>query len=244
MQERDDHQPAFERETLQVLLDVIAADDVEHDVDAALGRYPGDLGREISFSIVDRVISADVAAIRGLVRVADGRDDRRPECLRQLYRAESDAARAAVHEERLALLQPAALEHVVPHGEIVFGQARRFQHRQSARQWQAVRGRRGAVLRVAATRRQCAHDITDAPRIDVLAQRDDRPGDFEPDDRRRIRWRRIASRALQTVGTIDTCVGDANQDVASLGRGHLRFRDSQHFRRSGLAGSDKAHDGG
>ena len=85
---------------------------------------------------------------------------------------------------------------------------------------------------------------TDAPRIDVLAQRDDRPGDFEPDDRRRIRWRRIASRALQTVGTIDTCVGDANQDVASLGRGHLRFRDSQHFRRSGLAGSDKAHDGG
>src|SRR2546428_12992171 len=79
--------------------------------------------------IIDRVISADVAEIRGLVRVADGRDHRRSERLRELYRAKPDPTRAAVHEERLALLQAAALEHVVPHGEIIFGQARRFQRR-------------------------------------------------------------------------------------------------------------------
>ena len=129
MQERDDHQPAFERETLQVLLDVIAADHVEHDVDAALGGYPGDLDGEILFPIIDRVIGADVAAIRSLVRVADGRDHGRSKRLRELYRAKPDPARAAMHEERLALFQAAALEHVVPHGEIIFGQARRFQRR-------------------------------------------------------------------------------------------------------------------
>ena len=101
-------EPAFEREALQVLLDVVAADHVEHDVDAALAGDARDLGDEILRPVVDRVIGAERAAERGLVVAADGRDHRRAESLRELDRGEADAARAAVdqHRSRRAARRP------------------------------------------------------------------------------------------------------------------------------------------
>ena len=53
------HEPAFERQALQVLLDVVAADHVEDDVDAALAGDPRDLGDEVLRPVVDRVIGAE-----------------------------------------------------------------------------------------------------------------------------------------------------------------------------------------
>ena len=47
LQEGDEHEPAVERQALQVLLDVVAADDVEHEIDAALPRDVRDLGDEV-----------------------------------------------------------------------------------------------------------------------------------------------------------------------------------------------------
>ena len=80
------HQPSFEREAAQVLLDVVAADHVEHDVDAALAGDARDLGDEVLRPVVDRVIGAERAAERGLVVAADRREHR---CAEMLARAGS-----------------------------------------------------------------------------------------------------------------------------------------------------------
>ena len=50
LQERDDRHPAFQRQAFQILLDVVAADDVEDDVDAALGGERGHLDGEVLLS--------------------------------------------------------------------------------------------------------------------------------------------------------------------------------------------------
>src|SRR5207249_4501201 len=55
VQEGDDDKAPFERETLQILLDVIAADHVEHDVGAAVGGDACDFGDEILRPVVDRM---------------------------------------------------------------------------------------------------------------------------------------------------------------------------------------------
>jgi hypothetical protein len=56
---RDDRHPALQRQALQILLDVIAADDIEDDVDAALGGDRGDFGGEVLLPVVDRMVGAD-----------------------------------------------------------------------------------------------------------------------------------------------------------------------------------------
>jgi hypothetical protein len=243
VEEGDEHEPSLERQALQVPFDIVAADHVEHDVHAALGRDPRHLDGEILLPVFDDLIGTDAAAKRGLLRVAHRRDDARPECLRQLDGREPDPARAAMHEQRFALAQVSALEYVVPYGEIIFRQACCFKQRQAARQRQAVGGRRRAILRVATTRGKRTDGIADAPWFGTLAQRDDRSRDFEPEDGGCVGRRRIMAGALHAIGAVDASVGDANQHLASPGCRHLGLRDSQHVRRSRLARQDIVHRG-
>jgi hypothetical protein len=86
-----------QREAAEVLLDVIAADHVEHEVDTALAGDPRDLGDEILRAVVDRVLRAERAAIGCLVVAADRREHGRVVLPGELDRGEADAARAAVH---------------------------------------------------------------------------------------------------------------------------------------------------
>ncbi len=120
-QEGDDDEAALEREAAEILLDVVAADHVEDDVDAALAGDPRDLGDEVLRPVVDRMSGADRPAERRLVVAARGRDHRRAELLRDLDRRQPDTARAAVDQHGLAGAQPPAVEEIVPDGEEVSG---------------------------------------------------------------------------------------------------------------------------
>ena len=53
VQKRDDDEPALERQALQVFLDVIAADHIEHDVDATILGDARDLGHKIVRPVID-----------------------------------------------------------------------------------------------------------------------------------------------------------------------------------------------
>ena len=162
-QKGDHHEAALERQALQVLLDVVAADHVEDDVDARLAGDARDLGDEVFGPVVDRVIGAERPAKRRLVVASRRRQHRRAELLRELDRGEADAAGAAVDEQLLAALQAAAIDDVVPDGEVVFGQARGFERGEPGGDRQAeARGCR-AELRIAAARRQRADGIAVPP---------------------------------------------------------------------------------
>ncbi len=241
VQERDDHEPALDREAAQVLRDVVAAHHVEHQLDAALAGDRRDLGHEVAGPVVDRVIRADSPAERRLVVAADRRDHLRAERLRVLDRRVADAARAAVDQDRLARGELSPLEHVVPDGERVLRQARRLEQRQALRRRQAVPRRRDAVLRVAAAGRERADLVADAPRRDVRTDCGDRARDLESDDRRRAGRRRIVAQALDAIGAVDPGVADADQHVAGARLRHRSFGHAEHVGGAGLAHRDVAH---
>src|SRR5262249_15135240 len=95
-----------------VALDVVAADHVEDDVGAlAVGRGLR-RGDEIFAPIVNGDVGTKAAAGIAFFRRAGGGDDARAQCLGELDRGGADSRRAATDQQRLAGLQPPALEGV------------------------------------------------------------------------------------------------------------------------------------
>src|SRR5262249_54563299 len=107
----DLHEPPFERQAVEVALDVVATYHVEDDVHpAAAGQLTHDR-YEVELAIIDRSTSAELLA-RSTLRVRPGRHNhRRAKRLRQLNGRRADAARSAMDEQPLAWLQASAIEH-------------------------------------------------------------------------------------------------------------------------------------
>ena len=168
------HEPALEGQALEVLLDVVAADHVEHDVDAALARDARDFGDEVLRPVVDRVVGAHRAAERRLVVAAGGREHRR----RRARCASWIAVRPMPPVPPwISTMSPAARR---PRSNRLFQTVKKFSGRlaasssvRPARNGQAEAGRRRAVLGVAAARRQRADRVADLPVAHAFAQRDD-----------------------------------------------------------------------
>ena len=209
-----------------------------------LAGDPRDLGDEILRPVVDRVIGAERPAERGLVVAARRREHRRAELLGELDRREADAARAAVDQHFLAALQAAAIDEVVPDGEVIFGQARGFEQREARRDRQAER-----------------------PRVSCSTRRSRRPASAR---RRRRRFAMTSTPAPQATivpATSSPMIGDASggggyvparcaqsgrltpawltsiSTSPSFGCGNGSFGDREHVGRTGLARGDVAHGG-
>ena len=172
---------------------------------------------------------------RGLLGSAHGGEHRGAERLGELDRRRADAARAAMDQHALAGLELAALEEVVPDGEVVLRQRRGVQHVEALRRRQALRRRHGAVLGVGAARRQRAHRIADLPARDAVAERRDRAGGLEARQVRRARRRRIGAGALREIGPVHAGRRDLDQDLAGLGLRHRPRRRHQRFGPAGLS---------
>ena len=71
----DLHQTAVHGEHVDVALQVVAADHVEHDVDAAAAGRFLDRRHEVGFAIVDRALGAERLAGGALLRRTGGRQD-------------------------------------------------------------------------------------------------------------------------------------------------------------------------
>ena len=142
--------------------EVVAADDVEHDVDAAVVRRATDDLDEVAGFVVD-CRCAEALACGALLIRPGSREHLSAFDARELNRRRADAARAAVNEDPLAALQGPVLKEVGPHGEERLGNRRCFERAKSARDRQALRLRRDAVLRVSAARHQRTDGIARSP---------------------------------------------------------------------------------
>jgi hypothetical protein len=99
------------------LLEHLAADVLDHDIDAALaGERARHLG-EVGAAVVDRDVGAQPARRRELVVAADRRDHQGAVQLGDLDRRDPDARAAALHQHRRARADLALLDHHLPRGE-------------------------------------------------------------------------------------------------------------------------------
>ena len=101
----DLHEPAFDREHVDIARHVVAADHVEDDVDAASAGRVADGRDEIRLAIVDRALGAEPFAGRAFLREPAVANTREPRRVRQLNRDRADPARAAVNQNPLARLR-------------------------------------------------------------------------------------------------------------------------------------------
>ena len=158
----------------------------------------------------------------------------------ELDRGGADAAGAAVHQDALAGLEVSELEDVGPDGEEGLRDAGGLLHGEALWHGQALHAGREAVLGVAAAGDERADAVALAP-PGVRGRGGDGARDFQSEDGRRSRRRRIVAGALQQVGTIDARGLDANQHFARARDGRRALGDVQNVRRPGLCEVDVLH---
>ena len=116
-------------------------------------------------------------------------------------------------QQRLALGQTAAVEHVAPDGEVGFGQAGGFDVGKAARNRQALGRGRDAVFGIAAARHQRADLVADRQAAGSRVAGHDFTGHFQAGQVRRAA-RRIGALALEYIGTVDAGRADLDQHLA------------------------------
>ena len=118
----------------------------------------------------------------------------------------------------LAGLELAALEEVVPDGEVVLRQRRGAAACRSP--WAAAGIAAPARCNIRRRSRRASARTRASPTFhprDAVAQRGDRAGGLEAGQVRGARRRRIGAGALGDVGPVDAGRGDLDQDLAGLG---------------------------
>ncbi len=235
--------PPVRRQTLHVAGDIIAADHVEHDVDAASARDLLDPGDEILALVVDRMIGAMGEAGSDLVIAARRHDHRDAEQVAQRNRHRADPAGAAMDQRGVAFAGIAALEQIGPHGEQRFGHRRRLDHRQRDRHRQALAKRRDDIFRIAPARDQRAHRLADQIAGHIGADRDDLARDFKAQYAGGSRWRGIGALPLDHIGPVHAGRGDTDQHIAGSGHRNGTPSHGQHFWPARFGWVDGAHFG-
>ena len=241
---RDDDDATVVGQATHFAFDVSAGHHVEDHVRAAAGGETFHFGSEVGTSIVDRVISAERHARCTLGVASCGRDHRRAGGLRDLDRAHADAARPALHEQRLTGLQPGAVENVRPDGEEGFGQAGRLDDAEALRHRQALADRCDTKLGIAAAGDERTNRVADFQACRGDGRRvtcNDRSGDFETGQVGCARWHRVHAFALQHVGPVHSRCGNPDQQLADTGHRVGPLGGAQHFRRAVARDFDRLH---
>src|SRR5690606_15330027 len=107
-------------QTPDVSRQVVATDDVEHDIHTAIFGDGFDFFNEVPLSVIDREPGTDSLTRLTLFVGSCGRIDGGMECMGQLNSRCPDPARAAMHQDRLARAEAAVLEEIGPDSEIRF----------------------------------------------------------------------------------------------------------------------------
>ena len=172
---------------------------------------------------------------------ARGRDDGRAEGLAEVDRSRADPRRAAVHEQDLAGLQGAAVEHIGPNGEGGLRDRRRLDGRQAARDRQGVRLVDGAELGIASPGNEGGDPVALAMAGNAGPERGDCPRDLQAEDVARARRGRVEAEALQHVRPVDPGRLDLDQDLARLRDRARALDEGQDLGAAGTGGDDRAH---
>ena len=118
---------------------------------------------EVLLAVVHEHLGAELAARLELRRRPGGHDDVRPDLPGELDRHRADAARPAVHQQRLAGLEVRHEEDVRPDRADDLGQRRRVHQRHAVGHRQQLPGGHAHLLGVAPAREQRAHLVADRP---------------------------------------------------------------------------------
>jgi hypothetical protein len=141
----------------------------------------------------------------------------------ELDRERADAARAAVHEQRLAGAEPGDADQVGPDRAGDLGEARGLDQRYPVRHGKDLAGRYRDLLGVAAAGQQRAHLVAGVESLDPGASFGDAAGALQARMLGRAgRWR-VEPAALEQVGTVDRGGDHVDQDLTGPGSriGHL-----------------------
>ena len=246
--EADDDDAAALAQRAQAVGEAVAADRVEHQVDAAAG--------ELLRLVLPGAVGAHDVVGAGLVRDARlrlGRDDGdrpRAEPARDLQRGGADAAGGAVHEHPLALGDPPARLQREVRGVVVEDEAGALGEVERVRQLEGEEGRRDGHLRERAERgeggdavarpqaavgRRAAHDAAGlaagherqrrselvlAARLQHLGERHPCGAHVDDDGRLAVQGERVDRRGLGHLDVAQRAVGPAQ--LGDLDRAHAR----------------------
>ncbi|KMS82714.1 hypothetical protein ACZ91_57125 [Streptomyces regensis] len=202
-------------EYVDVAVEVLRTDVVEHDVGATRGR--GEFGDEVLLAVVHGDVGAELAAaFEPLVR-ARGDGDRRAEGLADLDGVRADAARPAVHQQNVPFGQSGVHHEVRPHRARHLGKTGGGDQFDLARQRQQLARGHGHLLGVATACQQGAHLVADLPLGDALAELRDRPRTLQAEDLARAGRRRIVAHPLHHVRPVDGRRRDVEEHLAGRG---------------------------
>ena len=240
-EKRDLDDAALDRGRVVIAFDVIAADHIENDIGAgAIGRILC-LSDKIVGLVIDGAVGAELEAGVGLLLRSDGDDHFCAKGFRKLDRHGADAGRAAMDQERLAGLKPAAFEHVVPDRHQGFRDGAGFLDRQRGRHCHGLGVLRDAILRVAAARDQRHHLVAELVPAGAGADRDDFACNFKAGQIAGAGRRRVRAGSLRDVGPVDAGSRDLDQDFARPGAGHRAGFGQKYLWAAGLADGDHGH---
>src|SRR5262245_50171324 len=239
--EANDDQTAVDGKRGEIAGNVVAADDIENQIDTlAAGQLLDDVD-EIVRAIVDCALGAELFAGAALLVGARGRKHPRAACDRELDRGRADAARSAVEQCRFAGAEPSAVEDIRPDGEERFGNRGSRNEVHPSRNWQALDRRSRAERRVAAARHQRANPIADVPLADAAAEHVDHSGNLEARQIAGAGRRRVRTPTLQNVRTVDARSRYTDAYFSRARSGIRPFDRSEHLRRSGFGNFNRAH---
>jgi hypothetical protein len=151
---RDDPPAVLHR--ANALLEHVAADVLDHEVDAALLRQPARLRHEVPARVVDHLVRAELLRACELLVGPGGRDHARAVQLRDLDRRHSDSRSRALYEHGIARRDPSLVDDHLPRRE------KRQDRRRRLRPAQPLGIRRDVDLR--------HDDVLGIPALRVLAQ--------------------------------------------------------------------------
>nr|GEU28380.1 hypothetical protein [Tanacetum cinerariifolium] len=219
---------------------VVAAHHVQDHIDAAsVGQRFHDL-HEIFRLVIDAAFGAQRLARRHLVGAAGRGEHAVAHGAGQLDGRHADAGRAALHQQGFAADQMGAVEHIAPHGKIIFRDRGRFQQAPAFGHGHDLGDRRHAVFRIAAALHQRAHVVADVERGVIEVAVDDFAGHFQAGQVGRAGRRIVGALALEDVGTVDAGRMHLDQDFAGFNDRHGTLAQLEHVGGTGMGESRDA----
>jgi len=206
----------------------VAADAIQHQVDALAVGDLVDLFDEVGLGVVDRMITAEVAGeVEFLGRAR--RSEHFRTCLRgQLHRSSADAARGGLDQHSLALFEVTPAEQTAVSGQELDREARGFVETHPLRD-RKQRLRIGeSVLRVAAAGKR-RDDAVALVQIHAVTGRIDTSGRLHPRNVRRFGTAEILAAALHDVREVDPGRFDLDADLFGTRFWTFLFLDRQRL---------------
>ena len=228
----DDHQASVLSQAIQFARHIVSRHHVEHHVNTPALRQGLDFPYKVELAVVDRMVSPQGDTGSTLLITARCDDDTRAHGLGELDRCHPDAARAALHQQRLTGLQSATVEHIAPDREHGLRQGRRLGvgpalgHRQALPDWSH------AIFGITATCNQGTHALPQrqAGRRqlgNITLHHGTR--NLQPRNVGGTRRHRIVAGALQHIGSIHAAGTHPHQQFTRTSNWCWPLRHTQHL---------------